>query len=194
MLTACSHRRETLSQEAYFGVLKSDHKEICQEKKFKDVRFSFRYRPIEEIILDDCGGRGLNDSLYAQLYNRHKDLQYYTLTLTSDRENDVLEHYNGESETAYFQMLDYLENGIQDNIYLVEGKDTLPCILSHYERNFGLSSQNNVSLAFKSTGPDKLASVDKVLVYDDQLFNTGIMQFRISKESLNNLPGLAYEK
>lgn len=191
---ACSGGSSRVRPENYFGVLKEEHAGLCTEKTFRDVKFQFRYRPIEEIILDDCGDKRLTDSLYMQLYNNHKDLQYFTLTLSSDRGNDILEYYNGESELVYYQMLDYLENGIQDDIYLVEGKDTLPCLLSHFERGFGLTNQNNVSLAFKNTGPAQSFQTDKVLVYDDKLFSTGTMQFRISKETLNNLPGLAYEK
>lgn len=193
-LSACHKHPEQVSKEQYLPVLKADHEAIYQEKKFKGITFSFRYCPIEEVVLNDCGDCTLTDSVYRKLFDKHKELQYYTLTLVSDDENEILEHYSNESDEAYYQMLDYLENGIQDDIYLLQGTDTLPCVISHYERNFGLSANNKVSLAFKNTEPQRPFLHDKILVYNDRLFNTGELRFKISKESLNKLPELAYEK
>jgi hypothetical protein len=164
---------------------------LQQQKEFKDITFLLKYRPVDEMILSEIGEGKVGDSLYKKLYDKYKDLRYFTFAFKSDKVNEIMEH-NGSDDNEYFKLLDYLTNGIQNDFTLVDGKDTLQCVLCHYERNYGLSGLNNLSLAF--TCKNEIASNDLVLGYDDKLFKVGKLNFRISKELLNEIPSLAYEK
>lgn len=188
---SCGKERQKLDPEQYLIAAKSNA-DLQVEKEFKDVTFQVRYRSTDELILDEVSDKKLTDSLYHKLRNKYKTLQYFTFTIVSARSAEILSHYEGEED--YYKLLDYLSSSIQNDFALVDNNDTLACVLAHYERNFGLSSSNRISLAFedKDQGKVKYPS-DKILLYDDKLFETGLISFRFEKENLNNLPHLAHE-
>jgi len=193
MLSACISGTTRVSALEYREVINKE-RGLRVEEKYGPVTLAARYRPIEELIVEGLHDRNLDDSLYHSLYNKHKDLQYFTFTVSSDETKEILSHNNME-EDSYFQMLDYLSNGIQNDFYLVENGDTLPCLLCHYERNYGLTSLNRISLAFQNKHKTNMKYTgDKILAYEDKLFDIGLVHFKIREESLNNLPILSYEK
>jgi hypothetical protein len=192
LVTSCKQARKNapVSRAKYIETIR-DLKGLQQTKELNDITFLLKYRPIEEMILNDTGPSKLNDSLYKKLYERYKNLRYFTFAIKSDKVDEILEHENQEKDD-YFKLLDYLSGQIQNDFYLVDGKDTVACALCHYERNYGLSAVNNISLAFDVK--DSLATNDLLFVYDDKLFEVGRLNFRISIELLNEIPSIAYEK
>ncbi len=165
---------------------------LVSTKEFGKINLSIRYRPIDEMILEENQAGTINDSVYKAGLKKYKNLQYFTFTISSADNNEILDE--GNEDTDYYKLLDYLSNSIESDFFLIENGDTLPCVLSHYERNFGLSPKNNVSLAFKSNSLGREFENDKIIAYDDHLFDVGLLHFKFSKENLNKLPILEYEK
>jgi hypothetical protein len=84
---------------------------------------------------------------------------------------------------------------VQEDFFLLEGKDTLPCRISHFERAYGLQPKAKIVLAFdkrktylKKT--DEKTDSDKTLIFYDKVFGAGIVKLRIEKDVLNSIPQL----
>jgi hypothetical protein len=91
------------------------------------------------------------------------------------------------TEGDYFQRLEYLTSNVQNDISLIEGTDTIPCGLCHYERNYGLSPYANIVLGFKKAS-GKNEKQDRIFVYDDQIWGVGKIMLKISNSDIDNVP------
>lgn len=183
-----------MSPEKYMSML-AKTKSLAVSHEFGKYEFNCRYRPSEELILLEHGTQKLTRKVLDSLNSKYSDMVYFNFTIHQEGRQE-LTSANGESN--YYQMLDYLSNQIQNDFYLIDGKDTIPCGLCHYERNFDLSSANVINVGFQSeklrTGANHSLSNDLHLVYDDKLLSVGILHFHFDKNAINQLPELDYEK
>jgi hypothetical protein len=86
--------------------------------------------------------------------------------------------------------LAYFTGIMQQDIFLVEGKDTLPCLLYHFERTYGVDPRSTFLLGFPLAQVKNEAMVDKTLFFDDRGLGSGPVMISISNENLNTLPSL----
>lgn len=89
--------------------------------------------------------------------------------------NSRIQHYSFEAQNDFF---------------LVNGNDTLPCKLSHYSRNYNLTPTVDLSLTFDKTDPQH----DLKLIYADNQFNLGKIKFVFHREDIENAPNVENSK
>lgn len=191
-LFSCAKKQE-LTKEAYLAEVTEKKEPLLMVKKFDDISFAVKYRPLEEMVLFDLKDSVLTQKSFEKVSEKYTDMHYFTFSIESAKEKEIIAH-NNTDQNEYFMNLDYLVNSIQYDFYLLEGNDTLPCSICHYERNYGISSINNLNLAFEKKNKSKATANEITLVYDDKLFQVGKLKFRVDKETIENLPGLKYEK
>lgn len=79
----------------------------------------------------------------------------------------------------------YLMSGMQKDLFLLEGKDTLYCRMFHFEGANGILPYDNCVLAFdKSKQPDE----DKIFLYRADKLGLGWITIPIKADAINNIP------
>ena len=76
---------------------------------------------------------------------------------------------------------------MQKDISLLDGKDTVPCDLYHFERAYDVSPSATILLGFTAS---KKTKNDKTLIIYDRTFNKGTVKFLFKASELNNKPKL----
>lgn len=98
-------------------------------------------------------------------YNK---IKCYELRISSNRQKDILKSF---SKNELSEKINYLNNQIQTDFKLINGKDSLPCVMSHFERNFGIAPYLSIQIAFENK---KIHDVQELsIIYNDQLLNQG---------------------
>ena len=94
--------------------------------------------------------------------------------------------YGNPSAEEYSHRINYCSFQMQKDIFLVEGDDTLACGLFHFERTYDIAPYATFLLGFplKKEKQNK----DKVLVFNDRLFNKGTMRFVFKNEDIKKTP------
>lgn len=192
LLNACSKKKE-LSKEDYLHQITEPSGSISVSQDFKDISFTAKYRPLEEMVLFNLKDSALTKESFDTISAKYSDMHYFTFTIISNQDKEIIAH-NNTNQNDYFMNLDYLVNSIQNDFYLLDGKDTLPCSMCHYERNYGISSKNNLNLAFEKKQKTVRPVNEMTLVYEDKMFQVGAVKFHFEKETIENLPELIYEK
>lgn len=176
ILSGCS---SDLPKQAYVDWVQDLDNGLIVRKEIGNFAFELFYKPLDYQILQAGENVTAIDS--------YKDTQHYTLKIESLSGVDVLK--NGAIDDAeYNNRLFYLADYIQNDLRLIENGDTLPCLFSHYERNYGLAPYAKVTFAFQAHANSSYSA--KTIQYDDPVFGAGRLHFHYSKSVLENIPNL----
>lgn len=145
-----------------------------------DYSFDLQYKPAEYIYLQnkDITNHAAVDDIAED------DMQYFTLTIgLTDSAMDFID-YNTPTMAQKSAKLYHFSFKFQEEIYLEEHNEKIPCVLYHFERSYDLKASRTFVLGFES--PNREAKSTK-LVIDSPWFNTGPVKFIIDKSSIPEL-------
>lgn len=186
LLQGC--RPDGLSAEDYMKYVDDPSNGLIREKEVGDFIIGLQYRPAEYETIMQTGLNNLTQSAFDENLKEEKKLQFFVLRIGSaDKKTDVLAQGITDQQ-EYYKRIEYLNAGIDKDIYLVDGTDTLSCVLHHFERTFHLAHFNTIMLAFENPHPDHIE--DKTLVFDDKVFGIGRMKLTIDKKNIKNIPAI----
>ncbi|MEO5643577.1 MAG: hypothetical protein ABIS12_09645 [Bacteroidia bacterium] len=163
--------------------------ELKTSKTIDEFNFTLQYKPIPYIILKENGGITPDKKTSAKRELELKGMQYYTFQISSTGTEKNILKTNARFENEYFSRLEYFSSVMQDDLCLIDGNDTLPCLLFHYERNYNLAPYTNFLLGFEEIAGKKLTS-DHTLIFNDEVLGCGTIQLSIPKSAIENLPAL----
>ena len=177
---------EMLEAADYVRWMKDPDNGFRNEKTIDNLRFSVQYKTPEYITCMEQHGRACSDALVRKNTAELSGMQYYDLRIVLNDGGNELLKYNLSSAEQYNERVNYFAFGMQHDIQLIDGHDTLPCLLYHFERAYDVTPSATLVLGFLQKQPEG----DKTLLVDDRTFNKGLLKFRFSAAELNNKPKL----
>ena len=158
------------------------------ETKIQEVNFKLRHISGEEMALREFGDLPkATQAMFDSAAKAYEGKLYFRLEISIDGFNEELMHYRPDasgSEAAFEERVSYYSFGMQKDICIVVAeKDTIPCTMYHYERNYGVSPNNRFMLGFEAS-----ALKNAVLVYDNPYLPTGTVKFALSEQDLSSHP------
>lgn len=180
MLSACS--RKELSPDEYIQWYNEHPSAFISEVSQKGFSFELKYEPLDYILLKESNGNP--DEKFMETRKKEiEDYTFFTLRIKADKKN------NPENNTITNEESGLSENNgmLEDNFFLINSTDTIPCVMALLENNNGISPYSAISLSFPISN-SSLKS-DKVrLVYNDYLLGAGKVTLNIN--NIDNLPTL----
>lgn len=158
-----------------------------QTRTIAPLEITALYKPVPYLIAMEERTNDLDPMLYDQRAEELQGLQYYTLKVAINDHSADVTNYQVANNQAQQERLAYLSFGMQQDIQLIQGSDTLPCKLFHFERSYDLAPHRTFVLAFDQ--PEELdATTERTLVVELAPFNTGPIKFNYSNTTLSSLP------
>ena len=186
ILTACG--KQKLSPEYYVAWVENKKNGLSISKEFNDVNFQILYKPANYIVAKEFLNGGIKKEEVQKRLKELGDMQYFTLRIKSNKSNELLSA-DIANENEYYQRLEYFMGPMQDDIKLIDGVDTIPCAIHHFERSYGIAPYNNFIIAFTQT---KNKENDKTFVFEDKILGTGTVMFKVKSEDINNIPNIVW--
>lgn len=175
------------SKEDITNFIKEYKKTNYYEKKINEVNYKLKYISIEEMALRNVNDvELLNQTRFDSILKDYDSLVFFNLEISiDDFYDDILKYkLDGDIEFNYSQLVEYYSFKMQKDIKLVQNeKDTIPCALYHYERNYGLSPKTNIMIGFKLKNTKNLT-----FVYENKHLRTSIIKIGIIEEDILNHP------
>ncbi|OFY82859.1 MAG: hypothetical protein A3F72_01875 [Bacteroidetes bacterium RIFCSPLOWO2_12_FULL_35_15] len=185
--SSCSKKKGINTVAEYISVVQNPENGLSTSKKIEDFEFSVLYKPLDYIIaLENKDNKVSKDSINKRK-QQLEGYQYYTFRLKSSKDNEFF-RTGMNSENEYYERLEYFVTNAQDDIYLIDGTDTLTCELYHFERNYGISPYSNIVLAFKQKNETEVKG--KTFIYDDKILGVGKIALKINAKDIIDLPKL----
>jgi hypothetical protein len=184
-LTSCGP--DTLEGREYIAFVEDPENGLHLEKSLSSYSIQVQYRPTPYIAMMEERSTELSTELLKQKREELDGLQYYSMRIGTESSRTMLLE-NVEDEVEFANKLSYFIEHMQYDLSLVDGQDTLPCVLFHFERNYNLSKHNDVLLAFENIGSG--AHADKTLIFNDRILGTGPVKFKIDGDAIASVPQL----
>jgi hypothetical protein len=192
MLFGCLYlggcRPSILEPLKYVSWVENEKNGLKAKKEIGDFVYTLQYKPLPYIALMEKRDPQVKTEYVQKRVKELRGMQYYTLTITSKDKKEVLASHI-DSENEYYDRLQYLVDGAQDDISLIEAGDTLPCRLYHFERDYGITPNAKILLGFEEATGEK-AKEDRTIYFNERILGSGRMFLAINASSISKLPQL----
>ena len=168
-------------------VIKPDNG-LIKKKKISEFIYQVKFKPLDYIISKELKGNVIDSAEYIKKYNELSGLQYFDFRIEVEGISTEILKYNLQSISDYEERINYLAFKMQSDFKLVEGSDTLDCLIYHMERAYDVVPYTTVLLGFNT----KVNSyyLDKTIIFTDNLFKNGIIKFTFITADLIQIPKL----
>lgn len=179
---------QKLNVQDYINWIQNPGNGFKKEKSIDDITFSVLFKPYEYIICQEEKTQTIYDSIIIRKTGELNEMQYFDLKIElNDGQGELLKHQLTSVE-EYNKRVNYFAFEMQKDIQLLDGRDTVSCLLFHFERAYDVSPLSTFLLGFPLT--KNIESKEKTLIFYDRTFNKGVLKFTFKKDELKTLPKL----
>ncbi|MFI5136686.1 MAG: hypothetical protein ACHQIM_02585 [Sphingobacteriales bacterium] len=179
--------KEELSPSGYVSWVKNPESGLFRTKKIDNMIFSVLCQPSDYLICQEERSDIISGDTYKEKLSGYSDLNYFDLKIESEGGQGELLKQNLNDGAEYDTRVKYFSFGIQKDIQMVLGGDTIPCAMAHFERAFDATPYLSIQIAFPK---QKETTSDEVIIFHDRIFGKGILKFVFDKNILSHLPKL----
>ncbi len=178
---------EKLKPIEYINWCENQENELKQSKQIGDFTFSAFYQPLDYLAIKELNKEELmNSKNFSEKVKEYGEMTYCSFRMENSKANSELLKTDLSSDQQYYGRLEYMSFKMQEDFKLIQGKDTLPCSMYHFERIYNLAPYATFVLGFPKTNSKE----DIKLWFHDKVFNNGIVILNFKTESVHNLPKL----
>ncbi len=193
ILTACG--KKDLAEYAHY--LTDAASGLTQKQSKGKMGFSATYQPLDFVAGRQLEAEARNESGLKKAEAAYLGMQYVNFELYTEGAaagqntlKQLIEKQVGEAQWA--ETLSYYNFGMQSDLGLVSGIDTLPCAFYHLEQTGNLGNRMRFFVGFRDD--KKLMKPhfidDLRLYYFDRTVSKDTLYFTFSKDKLNQTPDL----
>ena len=134
-LFSCSY-----SPENYIKWVQNPENGCRKQTRYQNFVIDVQHKPTEYMLITNKGAdKSDKDALDS--------MQYYNLSIGVPKEFCQQMESNQE-------LRDYLSYHFQEDVYIEQGKDSLPCVVFHYERTLAMKCVASYVLGFENPSQD----------------------------------------
>jgi len=185
--------KSAISLQEYFELLHKKESYITATDSSKGIIISAKYLPPSVMALQEAGRIDNLKSQYQNLIKNYEDADYFEYTLTKGNESTrkyLQKLFNGpdSSQNAFEEYIDF---GIQNDIKLVIGSDTLQCAYLHREISEAMSNKLTYTLSFvNSPAQNSSSEPDRIIILNSSKLRLENIKLKISGKQIESLPPL----
>lgn len=143
--------------------------------------FTLQYKPIEYMIAMRERTPKIRKEVLDEAKTEMGDMEYFNFKLSTIAGKPAL----SDREVQIDDKDIYLLSGMEKDLFLLEGEDTLYCRMFHFEGANGILPYDNCVLAFdESKQPDK----DKTFLFNAHKLGLDWISIPIKAEAIKNIP------
>lgn len=163
---------------------------LRQKKNIGELTYTIQYKPAQYILCKEYDefSNMPADSIIMET-KQLNEMNYFNIKVEIDGFNDEFIKYNLSQTQSYEDRVKYFSYAMQNDLKLVDGEDTLNCVLFHFERTFNVAPYAIFMAAFPNKNKDKITS--KTFIYNDKYLGSGSVKFLLKATDLKEIPTLS---
>ncbi len=188
MLLSCFSCSEKLHGDGLGNYIYNTIHGLTVEDTFGNLKVSCTYIPVQYAAWQESKLKGES---YKDILKEMKEFQFWELRLSDS--SGTKEFLKADNNPLHYQeRLNYLLHGLQNDIIIIEGNDTLTVLDIHLERLYGIVNYNKVLLTFKRVPENDF--IEKNFLIRDRQDKGKPMRFLINSEDLKKLPTIRIKR
>lgn len=189
LFTGCKNIHSSLQKDEYLEFIKLKSNELNKQREIGDVYFNVSYVPSELMLINQLEDSANNINIQDVLNEKRKYAYFKVKIGCVNKSQDILRK-DVKSEEEYFQRIEYYSFKFQNDLKLIVAQDTFPCILSQFDRTYGLTPTIDIACMFEKKNSIENECSDFNFEFYDNYFNCGIVKFVFDGNEICNLPNL----
>jgi len=186
-LFACSNQPKELNLKDYYAWINNTESGLIKQKEGNNIIVEVKYIPAEVLALKSFN-RDQSKSYEQYLEDYNKGINFI---MKIDSKNGDVMLEDVEEYADYEQKVNQLNFDIENLIKLRVGKsEAIKPVLTNFENTYGVQSHRIINIVF----PISLNGINKneniVLLFNDEIFRSGMYSFSYEAEKLKNYPKL----
>ncbi len=174
-------REKKLQPVSYVQWIEDTNNGLRIDKEDKPYRYELQYQPPAYLALRQLGNQRITSEVLKEEIANRGDYLYFSLKMQTERDGSVLTGIDMPDKSSY------LLSGIQKDMFLLSGSDSLACIMSHVEPANSLIPYDQCLLAFEKPKDDK---EDLVFLFRTDVYRKGWLTIPVKRENINKIPQL----
>lgn len=185
--TACS-TKQVLGPKEYLSWIASNDAAINSTKDIGNYTIAIKYLPQDYLTLKEFETpyTNIDKKKFDETSKKFAGHHYFLMRITDSKTGQSVLRSNGADYGKYAERLNYFAFNAQNDFKLVDGIDTIDCVLHHFENNYSLSPINDITIVF----PKKTIDNNMVFIWNDPVLGLGTIKFAFDKEDLKTIPTL----
>jgi hypothetical protein len=184
----CSCTDKTLKAKQLFEFINDEKNGLVIQKQTPNIHIKSRYEPIDYVIAKEKRSNDIKTEDYKNRKAELDGMHYFTIQLAEILRGSNLTDNEADKEAILNEKLYYFSYKMQNDFKLIEGGDTLPCKLYHFERMNDLNGMKTITLAFDRNGNKD--NIDKTLILDSPILNSDPVKLNFEAKNILNTPQL----
>ncbi len=183
-ITSCSYRKVVSAPELKEYILNEEHG-LYKKTVKNEVTIEAFYRPAELVWARDLAE--IHDPQKRKEQKEIYDsLTYFTLHFS--RNGKEIENAYVSDPTKFKAVVSYLSFDINNDLFLLQQKDTTNALDVVYSRTFGIADGTSVMAIFNKNMSNCDGSLK--LCFNDTMFDTGLTEFVFESNDIKKAPTL----
>ena len=177
--------KKEFSNKELVQFVKNPENGFLKEKIIDGLKVEVLHKPKAYILASRFKNKDVTPEMYNEALNDLGDMQYFDMRLSTvgKQWGDIL-NYKVANMQAQQDRIHYLSYGMQNDISIIDGLDTLKCKLYHFERSYDAAPFRSFLLGFASGNK---VNLDKTFVLDAEPFKTGPIKIKFRKEDISKI-------
>jgi len=185
LLYACKAKiKDVASEREYIAWINNPENGCAKEKKLKNIKYTVKFMPPEFQAYKEYLSEGGN---YDSLLNGYKNSLsvYFRIDPDGDAKDVDIVYADIYNEAEFRQRVYELNFSMREMISVEYGGMSIQPSLFNLENDYGISPGRGANVVF-SVGDSIINKGDFTIVFDDEIFYTGVNKFKysINKKSL----------
>jgi hypothetical protein len=188
-LTGCNKNK--LSPEEYVRYLEEEKSGFRVKLSTNDCDYILQYKPTDYIAARELRKEEILEQEISRLRAELDGLQYFTFSIVPKKASTGIKLFSRPAGEETNENYLYWSDRMQEDIYLVEGSDTLRPVLFHYEDTYGIKPSADWNIAFERN--KQSAKADKIFVFNNRIADAVQVRIEITSEAINTIPTIITE-
>lgn len=188
LCVGCGGEQGSLPPVDYVRWVKDPSNGLLQSKEVKSYSFLAQYKPIEFMIVQEERREELpQERLESRRADFGVDYLYYNFRI-KNTEGELSPLGSGvESDQVYQRRLGYFTFEMQEDLYLLHGQDTFPCVLFQFVRSYDVAPYVEFALGFEKPSEHPLTEA-LTFVFEDRVLGIGTTRLLFDPSIIQNIP------
>lgn len=172
--------RELLPIE-YVRWVEDSRNGLCVREQRGEYIYELQYQPLEYLVALQERKEELEKKRMEEEMEKRKHLEYLTLKISTIRGKGI----SSDKEVEIADKELYLLSGMQKDIIMLDGNDSIQCAMFHMELSNNFLPYDQCLLAFEK--PENSRKDLKILFRTDQ-YDQGVVLLEIKRNNINKAP------
>ena len=175
--------KKKLNPREYAGWIENEKKGLKVRRQQASYFYELQYQPLEYLVVIQERTEKIQKKVLKEELEKRGEFLYFTFKMSTEKGTGIL----SDKEIQFEDKDRYLLSKMQDDLMLLDGKDTLDCVMFYFEPSNNLIPYDQCVLAFEK--PQRTKN-DITFLYRTDKYLKGWVRMEIKRKNINKIPSL----